>query len=30
MFTADWIWLYIGSALMILELISPGFVIFLI
>jgi membrane protein implicated in regulation of membrane protease activity len=28
MFTADWIWLYIGSALMILELISPGFVIF--
>lgn len=28
MFTADWIWLYVGSALMILELISPGFVIF--
>ena len=28
MFTADWIWLYLGSALMILELISPGFVIF--
>lgn len=28
MFTADWIWLYIGSALMMLELISPGFVIF--
>jgi membrane protein implicated in regulation of membrane protease activity len=28
MFTADWIWLYIGAALMILELISPGFVVF--
>ncbi|MBR2920571.1 MAG: NfeD family protein [Kiritimatiellae bacterium] len=28
MFTADWIWLYIGAALMMLELISPGFVVF--
>lgn len=28
MFTAYWIWLYIGAALMMLELISPGFVIF--
>lgn len=28
MFTADWIWLYVGSALMMLELISPGFVVF--
>ena len=28
MFTAEWIWLYIGAALMMLELVSPGFVIF--
>lgn len=28
MVTVDWIWLYIGAALMMLELISPGFVIF--
>lgn len=28
MFTADWIWLYIGAALMMLELVSPGFVVF--
>lgn len=28
MFTADWLWLYAGAALMMLELVSPGFVIF--
>lgn len=28
MFSADWLWLYLGAALMILELVSPGFVVF--
>lgn len=28
MFSIDWIWMYIGAGLMMLELISPGFVIF--
>ncbi len=27
-YSADWIWLYAGAALMMLELISPGFVVF--
>ena len=28
MFSASWIWIYVGSALMLLELLAPGFVIF--
>ena len=28
MFSTGWIWLYIGSFLMLAEIVSPGFVIF--
>lgn len=28
MFTAEWIWLYVGALLMLAEIVSPGFVIF--
>ena len=28
MISCAWIWMYIGAALMFLELVAPGFVIF--
>lgn len=28
MFSCGWIWMYAGAALMLLELVSPGFVLF--